>query len=144
MPTWSVECTDARSVKGKPESTICTYSAEPFEFLDISCVLMSLTVERLTAHVLPRDRFVVSVLSLFGSTRSVPPIPEEWNHLVISLSNLELIWSQHSRMSTVSLAGSKCAFKVQLANCHLLTSGPSGSESTMGIELVRASITLLA
>jgi hypothetical protein len=61
MPTWSVECIDARSVTGKPESTICTYGAEPFEFLDISCVLMSLTVERLTAHVLSRDRFVVSV-----------------------------------------------------------------------------------
>ena len=51
MPTWNVECTDARSVTGKPESTICPSGAEPFEFLDNSLVLMSLRVERLTFSV---------------------------------------------------------------------------------------------
>ncbi len=57
---------------------------------------------------------------MFGSTRSVPPLPEGWNHLVINLSNLAITWSQHSRMSTVCLAGNECAF-----NCHLLTPRPS-------------------
>jgi hypothetical protein len=46
-------------------------------------------------------------------------LPEGWDHpsLVISLSNLALIWLQHSRMGTVSLAAcahSKFSF-------HLLT-----------------------
>ena len=39
MPMWSVECTGACSVTGKPESTICTYGADPF--LDISRVSMT-------------------------------------------------------------------------------------------------------
>ena len=122
MPTWSVECTDARSVTGKPESTICAYGAEPFEFLDNSLVLMSLRVERLTFSV---ERLLRRVC--LGQCLEVLVIPEELNHLVINLqvSNLALRWSQRSRMSTVSLAGNKCAF-----NCHLLTLGPSGSEST--------------
>ena len=127
MPTWNVECTDARSVTGKPESTICTSGAEAFEFLDNSLVLMSLMslrVERLTFSV---ERLLRCVC--LGQCLEAFVIPEEWNHLpvVINLhvSNLALKWSQRSPMSTVSLAGNECAF-----NCHLLTLGPSGSEST--------------
>jgi hypothetical protein len=72
---------------------------------------------------------------MFGSTRSVPPVPEGWNHLAINLSNLALIWSQHSRMSTVSLAGGECAF-----NCHLPTPGPSVDPFKILLEPPRASI----
>ena len=54
------------------------------------------------------------------SWRSTGTTREGWDHpsLVISLSNLALIWSQHSRIVlalTISLAGGKCAF-----NFHLL------------------------
>ena len=45
MPMWSIECTGACSVTGKPESNICTYGADPC--LDISHMLMSLRVERI-------------------------------------------------------------------------------------------------
>ena len=72
---------------------------------------------------------------MFGSTLSVPPLLEGWNLLAINLSNLALIWSQHSRMSTVSLAGGECAF-----NCHLPTPGPSMDPFKIILEPPRASI----
>ena len=86
MPTWSVECTNACSVTVNPESNSCTYSADPF--LDISRVLMSVRFERLTARILSRNCSSCLSWSIFGSIRSVPPLPEGWNHLVINLSNL--------------------------------------------------------
>ena len=48
---------------------------------------------------------------------------------------LALIWSQHSRMSTASLAGGECAF-----NCHLPTPGPSVDPFKILLEPPRASI----
>jgi hypothetical protein len=57
MPTWSVECTDACSVTGKPESNICTYRADPL--LDISRVLMSRGVERLIDCTSSVERLLV-------------------------------------------------------------------------------------
>ena len=72
---------------------------------------------------------------MFGSTLSVPPLLEGWNLLAINLSNLALIWSQHSRMSTASLAGGECAF-----NCHLPTPGPSMDPFKILLEPPRASI----
>jgi hypothetical protein len=85
MPTCSVECTNASSVTVNPESNSCTYSADPF--LDISRVLMSVRFERLTARILSRNCSSCLSWSMFGSIRSVPPLPEGWNHLVINLSN---------------------------------------------------------
>jgi hypothetical protein len=99
MPTWSVECTDACSVTGKPESTICTYGAEPFEFLDFSRVLMSLIVERLTYSVerLLRRVCLCQFLEALVAFHQYPRNGTIW------CSNFELNSSQHSRMSTVSL-----------------------------------------
>ena len=60
MPTWSVECRGACSVTGKRESNICTYGADPF--LDVTRVLMSLRVERLTALISVERLLVVFAL----------------------------------------------------------------------------------
>jgi hypothetical protein len=64
MPTWSVECTGVFSVTGKPESNCCKFGASADPFLDISCVLMSLRVKRLTARHGPCsvERLLVSVV----------------------------------------------------------------------------------